>query len=288
LNVTRLYISADLEGLCGVVSPRHCLPEPDRATYDRAIRQMHREVAIVAETAREAGISDILVNDAHCTMINQDPALLPAGVSLISGKPKPCAMVAGLDDTFDAAVFIGYHAKAGAHRGVLSHTFYSKVFDISVNGVSYGEGGMNALYASLVAGVPLILASGDRAFVEEIHALLPELATVETKVGLSRTAAHCHPWETVQASYREQLLRVLGAGGNARKDAWSANRLSLPGPYELRMVFVSPVFADAAALIPDVERVDGCTLLYRTPCFRTLYRMMQSCYTLAGLMDGLE
>jgi D-amino peptidase len=285
--VTRLYISADLEGLCGVVSPHHCLPEPDRAAYDLAVRQMHREVAVVAETAREAGISDILVNDAHCTMINLDPALLPAGISLISGKPKPCAMVAGLDETFDAAIFVGYHAKAGAHRGVLSHTFYSKVFDISVNGVSYGEGGMNALYASLVAGVPLILASGDRAFVEEIHTLLPELATVETKVGLSRTAAHCHPWEAVQASYREQLRRVLDAR-NAREDAWFRNRPDLPGPYELRIVFVNPVFADAAALIPDVERVDGCTLLYRTPCFRTLYRMMQSCYTLAGLMASLE
>lgn len=278
-DVTRLYISADLEGICGVVSPHHCLPEPDRAAYDQAVRQMHREVEAVVEAAREAGVSDILVNDAHCTMLNLDPALLPAGVSLVSGKPKRCAMTAGLDASFDAAIFIGYHAKAGAYRGVLSHTFHSKLFDVSINGVSYGEGGINALHAALEYGVPLILASGDRAFIEEIHALLPDLPTVETKVGLSQTAAQCHSWETVRAAYMAQTRQALSR---------CQDRLVLPGPYELRITFLTPLSADAADLIPGLERIDGRTLVYHAERFHAVYRMLQSCYSILMLTASLE
>lgn len=167
--MTKLYISADLEGVCGVVSPHHCSAEPDRSAYDWAVSQLEMEVAAVVEAALDHGVSEVLVNDSHCTMTNLYLEQVDPRVSLLTGKPKRCAMSAGLDERFDAAIYIGYHAKAGAHKGVLSHTFHSKLFDVSVNGVSYGEGGINALYASLVHGVPLVLASGDRAFVEEIQ-----------------------------------------------------------------------------------------------------------------------
>ncbi len=281
--MTRLYISADLEGVCGVVSPHHCAPEPDRVAYDHAVRQMHLEVRTVAETALEAGVSDVVVNDSHCTMTNLDAAQMPAGVSLVSGKPKRCAMVAGLDSSFDAAVFIGYHAKAGAQAGVLSHTFHGKLFDVSINGVSYGEGGINGLHASLVHQVPLILVSGDRAFNAEMHALLPTLSTVETKIGLGQTAAQCHPWERVRADYQTKMRQAL-----TNRSAWNQNRLALPGPYELRLTFINPLLADAADLIPGLERVDGRTLLYRNDCFHTVYRMMQSCYSMLAMTSYLE
>jgi len=195
--VTKLYISADLEGVCGVVSPHHCAAEPDRSAYDWAVSQLEMEVAAVVDAALDHGVSEILVNDSHCTMTNLYLEQVDPRVSLLTGKPKRCAMSAGLDESFDAAIYVGYHAKAGAHKGVLSHTFHNKLFDVSVNGVSYGEGGINALYASMVFGVPLVLASGDRAFVEEIHQLLPALETVETKIGLTQTAAQCHPLANV-------------------------------------------------------------------------------------------
>lgn len=281
--MTRLYISADLEGVCGVVSPHHCAPEPDRAAYDQAVRQMHLEVVTVAEAALQAGVSEVVVNDSHCTMTNLDAAHMPKGVSLVSGKPKRCAMVAGLDASFDAAIFIGYHAKAGAHRGVLSHTFHGKVFDVSINGVSYGEGGINGLHASIVHNVPLILASGDRAFVEEIHALVPDLPAVETKIGLGQTAAQCHPWDQVKADYQTKVQQAL----NNRAD-WAQNRLVLAGPYELKLTFINPLLTDAADLIPGLERVDGRTLLYRSDCFHTTYRMMQSCYSMLAMTAYLE
>ena len=66
---------------------------------------------------------------------------------------------------------------------------------ISVNGVSYGEGGINALYASLVHNVPVILASGDQAFCAEITDLIPGIATVRTKTSLTASAALSRPPE---------------------------------------------------------------------------------------------
>jgi D-amino peptidase len=281
--LTKLYISADLEGICGVVSPQHCSPGSDRAMYDWAVSQLEMEVAAVVETALDHGVSEVLVNDSHYTMTNLYLEQVDPRVSLLTGKPKRCAMSAGLDQTFDAAIYVGYHAKAGAHKGVLSHTFHGKLFDVSVNGVSYGEGGINALYASLVYKVPLIMASGDRAFVEEIHRLLPKLETVETKEGITQTSAKCHPLEKVLEDYAVKTRKVLDD-----RAFWQSHVLSLPGPYELSMTFINPLAADAANTIPGLERVDGRTLLFKTDNFQTLYQMLQSCYSMLAFTSYLE
>src|SRR5690242_10165784 len=102
--MTKLYISADLEGICGVVSPRHCDPEPDRAAYDWAVSQMEMEIAAVVDAALDSGVSHVVVNDAHCSMTNIYLEQVHPRVSLVSGKPKRCAMAAGLDDSFDAMI----------------------------------------------------------------------------------------------------------------------------------------------------------------------------------------
>ncbi len=281
--MTKLYISADLEGVCGVVTPQHCAPEPDRSAYDWAVSQLEMEVAAVVDAALDQGVSEIVVNDAHCTMTNLYLEQVHPQVSLITGKPKRCAMAAGLDKSFDAMILVGYHAKAGTHKGVLSHTFHHKVYDVSINGVSYGEGGINALYGSLVFGVPLVLTSGDKAFVEEIHQLIPKLETVETKEGITQTAARCRPLEAVLADYAAATRAALD-----NRSAWKKNLLKLPGPYELRVSFINPLAADTANLLPGLERIDGRTLAYKTNDFQTLYQMLQSSYTILANTTYLD
>jgi D-amino peptidase len=281
--LTRLYISADLEGVCGVVSTHHCAAHPDRTAYDWAVSQLEMEVAAVVEAALDHGVSHILVNDSHCTMTNLMMDQVDPRVSLLTGKPKRCAMSAGLDDTFDAAIYVGYHAKAGTHQGVLCHTFHPKLFDVSINDVSFGEGGINALYASLVHGVPVILTSGDRAYLSEIRQLIPALEGVETKVGLTYTSAQCHPLEKVIEDYTSKTRRLL-----ENRAAWKQNLLALQGPYTLKMTFINPLAADAANTIPGVERIDGTRLLFKTPDFQTLYQMLQSCYSILAYTQYLE
>ena len=108
--MTRLYISADIEGICGVVSPLQCATTPARSAYAWAVSQMAVEVAAVVEAALDHGVSHILVNDSHYTMTNLYLEHVDPRVSLLTGKPKRCAMSTGLDESFDAAIYIGYHA----------------------------------------------------------------------------------------------------------------------------------------------------------------------------------
>lgn len=281
--MTKLYISADLEGVCGVTSPHQCAAAPDRSAYDWAVSQLEMEVGAVVEAALDHGVSEILVNDSHCTMANLYLEQVHPKVSLLTGKPKRCAMSAGLDETFDAAIYVGYHAKAGAHKGVLCHTFHSKLFDVSVNGVSYGEGGINALHAALTYGVPLVLASGDRAFVDEIHQLIPDLVTVETKEGLTHTAARCHPLERVLEDYAAKTRQILENRAN-----WKQNLPKVSGPFDLRVTFINTLAADAANTIPGVDRLDGRTIGYKADRFETIYQMLQSLYSILSYTAFLE
>lgn len=281
--MTRLYISADLEGACGVVSPHQCSTEPDRSAYDWAVSQLEMEVAAVVDAALDHGVSHILVNDSHYTMTNLYLEQVDPRVSLLTGKPKRCAMSAGLDNTYDAAIYVGYHAKAGTHQGVLCHTFHSKLFDVSINGVSYGEGGINALYASLMYSVPVILTSGDAAYAKEIQSLIPGIETVITKEGLTYTAAQCYPLEKVLADYGAKTRHVLENRG-----VWKQNLLHLDGPYKLTMTFINPLAADAANTIPGPERINGTTLAYQTDDFQKVYQMLQSCYSILAYTSYLE
>lgn len=271
----KLYISADLEGVVGVTSPLQCASQPDPAAYQQAVNQLGKEVRAVADAAWEAGATEIVVNDSHCTMANLGVHHLGERVSLLSGKPKICAMSAGLDASFDAAIYVGYHAKAGTENGILNHTFHSKLFDVSVNGVSYGEGGINALYASLVHQVPVVLASGDQAFCAEIREVIPAIQTVQTKTSISTTAALSRPQADVMADYFAATKQVI-----QNQAAWKANLLKLKKPYHLQITFVTSLDADCAMMQPCLKRVDGRTVTFETDHFQTLYQVLQSSYAL--------
>src|SRR5260370_42635829 len=92
---------------------------------------------------------------------------LEPGARLITDAFKRDGMMQGLDETFDAALFIGYHAKAGSTRGFFAHTGDANVKDLEIDGRSVGEGGMNALLAAWY-GVPVVLITGDDVAVEQL------------------------------------------------------------------------------------------------------------------------
>ncbi len=51
-----------------------------------------------------------MVNDSHGSMRNIIADQLDPRASLISGSPKPLSMMQGIDSSFDACIFVGYHA----------------------------------------------------------------------------------------------------------------------------------------------------------------------------------
>ena len=137
----KIFISVDMEGVSGVVHRDHTAR--DGQDYEMARRLMTLEANAAVEGAFEGGADEVVVNDSHGTLRNLLPELLDARARHIAGSPKPQSMMAGLDDSFDAALCVGYHARAGT-QGILDHTLSGGMHDLRINGRSLGELGVNA------------------------------------------------------------------------------------------------------------------------------------------------
>lgn len=282
--MTRLYISADLEGVCGIMSPLQCYPQKDRQAYEQAVNMLAEEVNMVVDIALECGAQRIVVNDSHGPMTNLRMQHISSPfVTLLSGKPKVCAMSAGLEPGFDAAIYLGYHAKAGTERAVLCHTFHDKIFDVVINGKSFGETGVNALYAGLVFQIPVILASGDDALCLEAEQCVPGIETVRTKTAVTYASAIFRPKEEVYADYQEKLKRLF-----SQQAAWRQNILNLDPPYRLEVTFIHALAADTAMMMPGWTRMDGRTIAYQTHHFQEVYQALQSAYAILSYSNYLE
>jgi len=187
----KVFISVDMEGIAGVVSGSECSSRGPDYDYFRQIMAWETNAAI--EGAIDAGAAEILVRDGHGSKTNIMPNQLHPKAKLLRGvTDRPENMMLGIDDTFDAVIFIGYHAKAGTEEGVIAHTSSGNVIDLSVNGISLPEGGYNALIAGLY-DVPVVFAAGDNWICDQLKDLLGEIATCETKIGMGSAELGLHP-----------------------------------------------------------------------------------------------
>jgi D-amino peptidase len=294
----KLYISADLEGVWGVNTPHQVDSVNCPPAYHNAVAQLAREITLVASTFQQVCDQhhiplDIVVNDAHYTMTNLLVNHLPQFVTLLSGKPKPCAMLTGLTRDFDGLILLGYHAKAGSHNGVLCHSFHSKIWDLTINGISLGEGGVNALYALKSHQVPVILASGDDVYTQEMRAIFPELSTVCTKTGLGFAVAQHPPWPEVETRFKNSLSALIQQYFTPPQQFASPGlspmyQPCMSAPYTLTVTFLNTVQADTACLLPQVTRVDGRTVFAVFDDLETLYLTLQTLYGVQASTDYLN
>src|SRR5438270_13098315 len=172
-----------MEGIACVVHESQTDPsDPAHAVeYGRCRRLMTAEANAAIEGALAAGASKIVVNDSHWFMRNLLAEELHQAAELLSGDPKPRSMVEGIEAGFEAALFIGYHARAGTRHAVLDHTYADRVHEVRLNGRPVGELGINAALAG-VSRVPVALVSGDSSVAAEAKALLGDaVATVVVK-----------------------------------------------------------------------------------------------------------
>src|SRR5256886_13393047 len=142
----RVYVSVDMEGIAGVVHESQTDPTPPAfaAEYARFRRPMAAEANAAIEGALAAGATKVLVNDSHWFMRNLLAEELHPAADLASGDPKPRSMVEGIDGGFDAALFIGYHARAGTPNAILDHTYADRIHEVRLNGTAVGEPGVKA------------------------------------------------------------------------------------------------------------------------------------------------
>jgi D-amino peptidase len=203
----KVFISVDMEGVTGVVNWEEVSRSGKDYDYFREI--MTREVNAAIEGAMAAGATDIVVRDSHGSARNILPELLDESARLIrgwSGGPK--GMMEGIDESFDAVLFIGYHARAGTPDALLEHTSSGSVMDFSVNGISMPEGGYNSLIAGLY-GVPVVFVAGEKALCEQMQELLGEVETVAVKEGIGAAAFNLHP-EVARRQIRVGVEKALG------------------------------------------------------------------------------
>ena len=261
----RVLVSVDMEGIAGVVdgddvSPGH--PEYER---NRALITAEANAAVRGVYAHDPD-SQVLVSEAHAAFRNVLPEKLDRRAELLRGKPKPWGMMSGLDADVDAAVFIGYHGKAGTARSVLAHTISGAVIaDVRCNGRSVGELGLNTALAAH-SGVPAVLVAGDDTVAAEAADVAPGMRAVVVKRALgARAAALLHPEEACDR-IEQEVPKALADRGSVRP-------LRFDGPVVLEVDVLRPAMTEHALLVPGMEPAGGRTLRYAAPDFPAAYQI---------------
>lgn len=278
----RVYISMDMEGIAGVVHEDQTNPtDPRCATeYGRFRRLMTLEANAAIEGALAGGATRVLVNDSHWSMRNLLAEELHPAAELLSGGPKTWSMMEGIQQGWDLAALIGYHAKAGTANAILDHTYTSGIMDVRLNGISVGELGLNAALAGALA-IPVAVVSGDSALAAEVRALLGDSTrAVVVKEAVSRHAARSVAPESARSLIREAMAQ---ATGEAVRKASLARPFVVTSPTSLEVDFATTVAADSAAMAPGIVRVGPRAVGFSHGDYREVFRAFRTMFNLADL-----
>lgn len=248
----RVYISADIEGVAGVVAPAQC--QAGHPEYEKARILMTREINAVVEGLVAGGAEEIVVNDAHGQMTNLLPDMLHEAADLIQGKPKPMNMACGLTGDFDLFCMVGHHSRASG-GGVLSHTTNGFAFhEIRVNGTPVGEPAIYGAYAQEI-GVPVGLITGDDRCEAENRPLFPEAEFAVVKQAFGQRAAR-----SISTARAHALLKAKAKAAVAK--AASIPVVAPKGPFRAEFHMARAVLADQMEILPPAIRVDPMTVAF--------------------------
>lgn len=247
----KVYISVDIEGITNVTAWEET--ELGDAEHAAAARQMTREVVSACEAAIECGATEIYVKDAHDSARNIIYDQLPKGVTLIRGWTcTPESMVAGLDKSFDAAIFIGYHSGAGFNGNPLSHTMNRKNNYVKINGKRIAEFHMNA-YVAAYYGVPVVFVSGDEQLCQHARELVPNIETCGVKRGWGEATFNMN-FDEACSLIKEGVKKGLSKTDKCH--------ITSPDKFELEVNFKECVYALRASYYPGTEQLDDTTVRF--------------------------
>ena len=264
----KIFISVDMEGIGGIGTG--AMTSPTGKDYATGRRLMTDEVNAVVTAIFEAGPAEVLVNDSHGDMQNLLHTELDRRVTYIQGAVKPLGMVQGLDSTYDAAIFLGYHARAGTAGGFLAHTGTGAVKGLWLGDMESGEGDLNAAYAGAL-GVPVIVAAGDSVFAAQFGRTAPGAEIVATKVAETPQSARLlHP-QVVRERLAAATKRALGRLGSAKP-------LKIATPVRVRLRLSDTTIPALLEAIPGVRQIDGFTVEFTAPGMREAYRLIRLMY----------
>ena len=249
----KIYISADMEGVTGAVTNEQL--GPDGFEYQRFRQFLTEEVIAAIEGAREAGAIEILVSDSHGNGQNLLIDQLPTDVQVGRSWPRPLGMMQGIDETFDGAIFIGYHSSTTNPNGVRAHTTSSaQLTAVHVNGAEMTEGSFNAAIAGHF-GVPVIMISGDDAVVSEVQSSIGDIEGAIVKWAYS-----FHSARTLHPSAGRALIREKARAAVSRIAEFSPYRPETPIEFDVTFKNYRP--SQLLAYLPQVERTDSHSIQF--------------------------
>jgi D-amino peptidase len=263
----KVFISADMEGISGISASDQL--SASGAEYNRSRKMMADDVNAAIRGARRGGATDILINDSHGSMRNLRLEDLDGQVRLISHSFKRSGMMEGLDESFDAAIFIGYHAKAGHPAGLFAHTGSGVVRDVRVNGQSLGEGGLNTMVAAWY-GVPVALVTGDDVAVKQVAEVATQARTVAVKRAINPRAVELRPFAVVHREIEEAAFAgVRDASKMTPQRATS---------YKVEIQFDDLAIPEVAQNLPTMTRPAPDTIAYEADSMPKAYTLIRLLY----------
>ena len=179
---------------------------------------------------------------------------LPADENTIFGI---ASMMSGIDESFDAAMYIGYHSPAFTNTSPLAHTTnFSRYNYIKINDHIASEFTINSLWADM-CHVPSIYLSGDEGICTRATEEYPDIVTTAVKKGIGAGTWNLHP----AAAIRQIKADVTQA-------------LSHPHPlrqmnehYVLEIQYKSHMDACNASWYPGVTQLDAHTIRFESNHF---------------------
>jgi len=253
----RAYISADIEGVEGILTRLGCL----RTGADFAIarKRFANSVNAAARACFDMGYDDVTVCDGHADMENLILEDMDSRVRLLSGAMRDSLQMQNIDKGYEIYISFG-HAGAGLSiDGVLNHCYNGgKIHNMRFNGVTVNT---ETVANGAIAGyydIPLIAVIGDNAVCREVKEVVPNVEGIAVKEGIGR---HCaislHPEVACKLVY-DGVKNAI-----ARKDSIKPIDIIKKGEdVTFEIDYKETSMADTACLVPGVERISPRSIRY--------------------------
>jgi D-amino peptidase len=262
----KVFISVDMEGIAGVVTGDQL--GPSGFEYQRAREWMTGEAMAAIEGAKEAGATEIIVADSHGNGQNLLIDRFPMDITVIRAWPRPLGMMQGIDESFAAAIFIGYHSSTANPDGVRAHTFSSANYhSFKANGRELSEGGWNAMIAGYY-GVPVALVSGDESAIADLKAVAPDAEGAVIKHSISFHSAATATPAASQALIKLRVKAALSRIGNIKP-------VEKVSPVTIDLTFKHYQPSQVLAFLPLFTRVGSHGIRFQAKDILEAQRIMQ-------------
>jgi D-amino peptidase len=283
----KVMISTDIEGASGVVDFEQIFP--GNVLYEEARHFLTRDVNAAVEGCIDGGATEIVVVDAHALRMNIVYTELHPEAQLIAGgntADRPLLVMESLDESYDLALLVGFHAAAHYPGGILSHSYHlpANFFEVRINDVPVGEPEIATALAGSF-GVPCGLITGDDVTIAEYSRVVPNVEGVVVKWAIDRTAARCLSLEKTGPLIRAGARRALERMAAGELTPWTFDP-----PLNLEITCANYGLANKLSGVPGAERVDRRVVGFRSDSYQKLYRaLMTFVYlTLTSLEPGMD